>query len=168
MNGRPKINMELTKADKILEIIGLILLIAVWCITIIYYTKLPEVIPIHFNGKGEADGFGGKINILILPIIATILFIGLTKLNKYPHIFNYPTKITQENALEQYTKATRMIRILKLVIVVIFGLIAFQKIRFANDQTAGLGKWFLPMTIGLIFIPLFYFVITSFKTKKSE
>ncbi|MCK0126930.1 DUF1648 domain-containing protein [Gelidibacter sp. F2691] len=166
MNGKPRIIIELTKADKILEIIGLTLLVAFWCMTIINYTNLPEVIPTHFNGMGEADGFGGKSNILILPIIATILFIGLTKLNKSPHIFNFPTKITQENALEQYTNATRMMRILKLVIVVIFGLIAFQTIRFANGQTTGLGKWFLPMTMGLIFIPLIYFIAKSFKTNK--
>ncbi|EIJ40343.1 Protein of unknown function (DUF1648) [Galbibacter orientalis DSM 19592] len=166
MNGRPKIKIELTKADKILEIIGLILLVAFWCMTIINYTKLPEIIPTHYNGMGEADGYGGKGNILILPVIATILFIGLTKLNKFPHIFNYPTKITQENALEQYTNATRMMRILKLIIVVIFGLIAFQTIRFANEQTTGLGKWFLPMSMGLIFIPLIYFIAKSFKTKK--
>lgn len=166
MNERPRIKIEATSTDKILEIIGLVLLIAFWCLTIINYAKLPEIIPTHYNGMGEADGFGGKGNILILPIIATILFIGLTKLNKYPHIFNYPTKITQENALEQYTNATRMMRILKLVIVVIFGLIAFQTIRFANGQADGLGKWFLPMTMGLIFVPLIYFVIKSFKTNK--
>ncbi|PVW13901.1 DUF1648 domain-containing protein [Marixanthomonas spongiae] len=166
MNGRPKIKIKPTKTDKTLEIIGLFLLVGFWCMTIINYTKLPEVIPTHYNGMGEADGFGGKVNILILPIIATILFIGLTKLNKYPHLFNFPTKITPENALEQYTNATRMMRILKLVIVVIFGLIGFQTIRFANGQINGLGKWFLPMTMGLIFIPLIYFIAKSFKRNK--
>ena len=164
MKENPKI--ETTKADKFLEIIGLISVVGLWCIIIINYTKLPEIIPTHYNGMGEPDGFGEKSDILILPIIATIMFIGLTKLNEYPHIFNYPTKITKENAVKQYTNATRMIRILKLVIVFIFGLIAFQTIRFANGQTDGLGKWFLPMTMGLIFIPLIYFITKAFKRNK--
>jgi hypothetical protein len=102
---------------------------------------------------------------LTLPLVATVLFIGLTILNKFPHIFNYPTEITEDNALRQYTNATRLIRYLKVIIVVIFGLIAFETIRHANGQTEGLGIWFLPMTMGLIFIPLIYFLIKSTKTK---
>jgi len=101
-----------------------------------------------------------------LPLIATVLFVGLTFLNKFPHIFNYPTNITPHNALRQYTNATRMIRYLKLVIVVIFGLIAFKTIQNGNGEANGLGIWVLPLTLGLIFIPLIYFVIKSFKTKQ--
>ncbi len=161
MKEIPKI--ETTKTDKILEIIGLISVIGLWCMIIINYTKLPEIIPIHYNGMGEPDGFGKKSEVFVLPIIATIMFIGLTKLNKYPHIFNYPTKITKENAVKQYTNTTRMIRFLKLVIVFVFGLIAFQTIRYANGHTDGLGEWFLPTTMGLVFIPLIYFIAKSFK-----
>jgi uncharacterized membrane protein len=168
MKKRPKIEIEPTKVDKILEIIGLVLLVALWCMILIHYTKLPETIPIHYNERGEADRFGGKQDILIIPIIATVMFIAITKLNKYPHLFNYPTKITQENAVEQYTNATRMIRILKLVIVFIFGLIAFQTIQFVNGQTDGLGKWFLPITMALMLVPLMYYVAKSFKIKSNK
>jgi hypothetical protein len=59
-----------------------------------------------------------------------------------------------------------MIRYLKLSIVVIFGLIAFKTIQNANGEADGLGVWFLPMTLGLIFIPLTYFVIKSYKTTR--
>jgi hypothetical protein len=117
-------------------------------------------------GFGQADGFGGKGNILTLPFIATTLFAGLTILNKFPHVFNYPINITADNALKQYTNAVRLIRYLKFIIVIIFGLIALQTIRNANGQTSGLGVWFLPLILGLIFIPLIYFVIKSFKPTK--
>ena len=33
------------------------------------YPSLPEIIPTHFNIKGEADGFGGKDSIYLGPII---------------------------------------------------------------------------------------------------
>jgi hypothetical protein len=59
-----------------------------------------------------------------------------------------------------------MIRYLKLIIVVIFGLIEFKTIQNANGQADGLGIWFLPMTLGLIFIPLIYFVVKLFKATK--
>ena len=147
MRERPKLKLELTTFDKTLEILGWISILAIWVLTITNYTNLPDTIPIHYNGAGQADGFGGKDNILTLPLIATILFVGLTILNKFPHVFNYPTNITADNALRQYTNATRLIR-------------------YLNGQTSGLGVWFLPLTLGLIFIPLTYFVIKSFKTTK--
>lgn len=166
MNERPKIKLELTTYDKTLEILGWTSILAIWVLTISNYSNLPDTIPIHYNGAGQADGFGGKGNILTLPLIATVLFIGLTILNKFPYVFNYPTNITADNALRQYTNATRLLRYLKFIIVVIFGLIALQTIRNVNGQTSWLGVWFLPLTLGLIFIPLTYFLIKSFKTTK--
>lgn len=166
MEERPKIKLELKGIDKLFELVGWISIIAIWGLTISTYTNLPDTIPTHYNGAGQADGFGGKENILTLPLIATILFVGLTVLNKFPHVFNYPTNITQDNALGQYTNATRLIRYLKLIIVVIFGLIAFKTIQNTNGEADGLGIWFLPVTMGLIFIPLTYFVVKSLKTKQ--
>jgi uncharacterized membrane protein len=166
MNDRPKIKLELTTIDKTFEILGWASILAIWALTISNYTILPDTIPIHFNGAGQADGFGGKGNILTLPLIATILFVGLTILKKFPHVYNYPTNITADNALKQYTNATRLIRYLKFIIVVIFGLIALQTIRNVKGETNGLGVWFLPLTLGLIFIPLTYAVVKSFKSTK--
>jgi len=153
--------MELTATDKVIELIGWFALLAIWFLTITSYSNLPDTIPIHFNGAGQIDGFGKKVNILILPLIATVFFVGLTLLNKFPHIFNYPTKINKDNALRQYTNMTRMNRYLKLVFVVIFGLLALKTIK----STGGLGVWFFPLTMGLIFLPMTYFIIKSFRTK---
>lgn len=166
MEERPEIKLKLSIVDKTLEIIGWLLIISVWSLTITNYANLPETIPTHYDWAGHADEFGGKATILTLPLIATVLFVGLTILNKYLRFFNYPTVIMQDNAFGQYTKATRMIRYLKLIIVVIFGLIAFKTIQNSNEEADELGLWFLPLTMVLIFIPLIYFVIKSFKTKQ--
>lgn len=162
---RPKITLIPTMADKLVEVLGWLILLTLWGWTISHYSALPDTIPTHFNGAGEADGFGSKASIIGLPIIATLLFIGFTVLNRYPHIFNYPTTITQDNALRLYTLATRMLRYLKLILVVVFGGITFKTIQTANGESSGLGGWFLPLTAGLIFIPLIYFVIKSVQGK---
>ncbi len=168
MSKRPKIKLKLNHTDKILEIIGWISIFGIWTLTLTNYFELPEIIPTHYNETGKADGFGNRSNILALPIISTILFLGLTTLNKYPHIFNYPSEITEENALNQYTNATRMMRVLKLVIVIIFGLIVLKTIQSVNGNADGLGTWFLLLTMGLIFIPMFYFLINAKKKKTIE
>jgi hypothetical protein len=162
---RPKIKRELTPADRIAEFAGWLCIAAFWGLIATKYAALPPVISTHYNAAGHADGSGAKATILILPVIATVLFAGMTLLNQFPHIFNYPVKITKENALIQYTNATRMIRYLKLVIVVIFGFIAFQTIQAAGGHADGLGIGFLPLTLGLAFIPLTYFIIKSFKAR---
>jgi uncharacterized membrane protein len=158
---RPKLKVQLTTTDKLLELLGWGVLLALWVWTGTSYSNLPDTIPTHFNATGEADGFGRKASIVSLPVVATLLYIGLTLLNRVPHIFNFPTPVTQENALIQYTNATRMIRSLKFILVLVFAGISFQTIK----QADGLGVWFLPVTLGLIFLPLIYFVIKSFQTK---
>jgi uncharacterized membrane protein len=162
MNKRPKIAIPFKQSDKVLEILGWAAMFGIWVLTLVNYFDLPETIPIHYNAAGEADGFGDKTTILALPSIATLLFLGLTALNQHPHVFNYPSKITQENALIHYTNATRMIRVLKLVIVFIFGMIAFKTIQHVHGNAAGLGTWFLPVTMVLIFIPIVYFLIATY------
>lgn len=165
MEARPKYKIELTATDKIFEIIGWFLVGGIWVLTLINYSNLPDIIPIHFNALGQADDFGNKAIILVLPLIATVLFVGLTILNNFPHIFNYPIDITKDNALKQYTNATKLIRYLKLVVVFMFGIIVFKIIQNANGQADGLGVWFLPLILGLIFIPLTYFLVKSFKIR---
>lgn len=163
MEKRPKIKVGLTTTDKALEFVGWLSIVAVWGLTITTYTNLPDTIPTHFNAAGQADGFGGKATIFILPLIATILFVGMTVLNNFPHLFNYTNKITQENAVGQYTNATRLIRYLKLIVVFIFGLIDFETIQNVNGETDGLGIWFLPLTFVLVCIVPIYFVAKSSK-----
>ncbi|MBK7697643.1 MAG: hypothetical protein IPJ39_02405 [Saprospiraceae bacterium] len=157
MKQRPIIKLELTTTDKAIELLSWISIMAIWLLTIISYTNLPDIIPTHYNA---AEG------ILIEPIIATFIFVGMTILNKFPHTYNYLTEITTENALKHYTDATRLIRYLKLNIVIVFGLILLQTIRHANGQADGLGVWFTPMTIALLFIPIAYYLIKSSQAKK--
>jgi len=165
MNKRPRMKLQLNQTDKILEVLGWVSVVGIWALTLTNYSILPEIIPIHFNGAGKADGFGNKTHIFVLPIISSLLFIGFTILNKSPHIFNYPSQITKENALRQYTNATRMMRVLKLVIVLLFGLIVFREIQIVNGNANGLGAWFLPFTIGVFIILTLYFLMMSMKDK---
>jgi uncharacterized membrane protein len=163
MKERPRKKLFLTTADKTIEFSGWFLLIVLWLFVILTYDDLSETIPVHFDKSGQADRFGSKSSIFLLPIFATIIYSGLTILNKYPHLFNYIKEITNENALNQYTNATKMIRYLKLIIVFIFGLISILTVQNESRVMDELGKWFLPLILGLIFIPIFYFYLRSIK-----
>ena len=159
--GRPRIKLKLTKLDLGIELLGWLLLAGIWLLIITHFSELPETITIHYNAAGEADGFGNKWNILILPIIATVLLIGMTVLNRFPHDFNYAKNITEENAFQQYTQATRLIRFFKLSIVLLFGIIVFGTIQSATGNSYGFGVWFLPITLVVIFTPIIVYLIKS-------
>lgn len=162
---RPNIRVQLTATDKAIEMLGWLLVGTIWLLTLLSYDKLPNTIPIHFDSLGNVDGFGEKATILTLPRVATAIFIGMTILNQFPQVFNYTTNITNENALRQYTNATRMIRYLKLIVVIIFGILVVFTVKSAHGNTADLGKWFLPLLLVPIFVLITYFTILSSKSK---
>lgn len=165
MQLNPKIKLPLTYLDKALDTLGLMLTLSLWGLSIFSFIQLPTIIPIHFNAAGEVDGYGSNSTLIILPILGTLLYIGLSLLNKRPHIFNYIVIITEENAAQQYIYATRMIRFLKISIVLIFNIVILSTYLSSVGFIKGLGLWFIPFIFGLTFIPTAYYIYKSFKTK---
>ena len=163
METRPKIKLILSQLDHRLELAAKVFLVVMWGLTVYTFWKLPEIIPVHFNASGQADSYGNKLTLLFLPILATLIYFGLTQLNKYPYIFNYMTKITADNAQRQYEIATRMLRFLKLVILIIFSLIILFTYLTTIGIINGLGIWFLPLTFVLLLVPIVFFISQSLK-----
>jgi uncharacterized membrane protein len=161
MDKRPKIKLTLSLLDKRIEFASRIFLVAMWGLTIFAILKLPEIIPVHFNFSGQPDAYGNKLTLLTLPLLGTIIFWGLSRLNKYPHIFNYWVKITEENAHRQYTSATRVLRFLKLSVLIIFSMIIVQVYLAANGTIGKLGAWFLPAMFLLLLTPQIVLMIRS-------
>ncbi len=168
MESRPVIKLKLTTTDKIIEWLGWLLLSVMWVMVIWNFSALPGTIPIHWNFKGEVDNYAGKHSIFILPVIGSFIFAGMTILNNYPHIFNYAVKIDESNAAMQYTNVTRMIRVLKTIVVFIFLFIIFKIIQSANEDNKSLEAWSLPLVTGIIVIPVIIFIFNSFRTKNKS
>lgn len=163
---RPRIKLSLTLTDKLVEICGWLCIGLLWWETFHYYPGLPDTIPVHYGFSGNVDAYGSKRMMLTLPTIATILFLGISLLNQFPHIFNYPVKINSENAERQYRAATRLLRYLKLLIPVIFGFIESETILSISSGSAKINGWFFPMMMGLIFIPLIVYILLAVRSNK--
>lgn len=165
MGTRPTPEIQTSWFDKLVEVLGWFFLILLWVITIFSYARLPEIIPTHFNASGQADDEGSKMILFFLPVIGTLIFVGLTVLNQYPHIFNYPVAITEANAQKQYNNAVRMLKVLKLILAVVFSILVFLIYHAASTDNGSLGIWFLPVVLGMILIPLGYFIYKAVKEK---
>lgn len=155
----------LTPLDNTLELLGKLFLVVMWGLTLYVFLKLPDRIPVHFNAIGQADRYGDKATLLVLPLLATALYMGITKINKYPHIFNYITKITESNAQTQYTLATRLLRFMKLSVLLLFSALIVLIYLTTIGVTSGLGVWFLPLFIGLLLVPTVMVILQSLKNK---
>jgi len=163
---RPKRQIELESIDRVIQAIGLIALVVLIGLPLYYFQQLPDIIPSHYGNygsNGEPDGFSGKRIIWTLPIIGIILNVGLHCLNKYPHTFNYPQKVTEENAKRLYTTATKVIRFLNAQIAIVFAYITYSTIHTALGTKSGLGKSFL-----LIFVLSNFFILGYLLYKSAQ
>jgi len=99
---KPKINPPLRTTDVIIEALAAICLIYMVTQLIIVYPGIDHQVPTHFGSSGKPDAWGSKTSLLLIPVVSIVIYAGLTVLNKYPYIFNYPVPITEENASKQY------------------------------------------------------------------
>lgn len=117
-----------------------------------FYNDLPDRIPKHFNAAGQPDAFGTRSSIWISPIVGVVLFIGMAVLNQYPHLFNYLKPITQDNYESQYRNATRLLRLINVIMVWVFAYITYGTIQTALGKVDGLGPGPVLGVVGLMVV----------------
>ncbi len=105
------------------------------------YPNLPDTIPTHFNIRGEADAYGGKDNIFLVPGIMAI--VGL-------FVFLLLSNIKKIDPKRYRAVDDGLYKKLAFFIVVILSLISFIIIFSASDHSIDIGKLLLP-TLGLAF-----------------
>lgn len=150
----PRFTLKKDQFDQLMESLALVGLIGLIILPVVYYESLPELIPIHFGLDGRPDGFGPKVMIWLLPGIGGFSFVGMKILCRYPRLFNYPVKITTENARRQYRLAVRLIRILTATQLWLFCYLTNTIIEVAlglqDELNMGLLLLFLAGTFGTI------------------
>jgi hypothetical protein len=153
------------KFEKMIEAINLLFVLGNIIFLVYAWNILPNRIPLHYTFSGQIDKYGGKYTLIFLPIVIVVMYLGLTLLCKFPHVFNYAVEITSENAERQYRIGVRYIMILKLAIVIIFSYIQFKSIQLAFNNKDSLGVWFLPIFLLVLFVPLIIYVKKSISMK---
>ncbi|MEJ9079190.1 DUF1648 domain-containing protein [Gordonia malaquae] len=73
------------------------------------YPSLPDEVPTHFNGVGEADSFGPRWSVLILAAIFTVIGALFPYLARKPQLFNLPVRVTEDNAQALYREGETML-----------------------------------------------------------
>ena len=152
---RPRLKVPFESIDVFVELISISIVLFMWLYVIYNYADLPDTIPTHFNGKGEPDDFGTKLTVWIVPGLATLMYIGIFILNRYPHLHNYMVNITEDNAMKNYRFSTRILRGVNFLCVLLMTFITYRIIESAKGVNFTFGSWFLPVVIGVsIILPI--------------
>ena len=163
---RPILIIPTTPIEKTYDRISLGLIFGMVVLAIWGFFDLPEIIPIHWNIKGQADGFGKRYWIGLFPLISLLFYFGNNKITKIPHKYNYLKKITEENVEEEYIFGRKVIRITHLVSKIVFALLIYSTVRGALTSDKNMVLGVLILLIVLILCPIIYSIYIFWRNAK--
>ncbi len=152
---------ENTRADRIMDLLGWILLIGTLAYLILGWSSFPDQIPMHYNGAGEIDRWGGKGEIIFIEVMMWILYFGIGVVEKYPQIWNTGVEVTAKNKEKVYRTLKYMLKTLKFLTALIFAYLIVNSL-----QSAPLPGWFTPAVMILVFGDMAFWLIRLFRIKK--
>ena len=167
--NQPKTPIKPSKTDLLVMRLGWLIVALNFILVAVFFLNLPETIPTHFNIKGIADGYGNKNDIWMLPLLNLITYLGLTLLitKVKPHHYNYPIKVTEENAPIVYGLSLKMLVWLNFGIAILFTLLSLHTLLLAKEiTTIDLGWLLLVFITSITFGPLF-FIYKMFSLSKA-
>jgi uncharacterized membrane protein len=158
--SQPQVEYQRSPADWLAETVAVAGLIIALVLPVCYWSLLPERVPSHFGVSGQADAWSARGFVWFLPAVTVFVYLLLTLVSLIPpRYYNYPWRITEENAPRQVRIVRRLLGVLKAELVWLFVYLTWQTIRVALGQISGLGSAFLPVTLVVVFgTVLYYFV----------
>jgi uncharacterized membrane protein len=160
-----KLEISRTRLEIYCEVVAAVTIAFVFIYLSATWTTLPDKVPTHFNFAGTPDDWGSKYSLLLLLGVTFVLYLGLSILSRFPHIYNYPFAITDENRQRQYLLARQMITALKAELVCVFVFITWQTISVARGSAQDLTGWFMPVFLVVVFGTV---IVYFFKARRSR
>lgn len=163
--NRPKLEIPATIFERVLDgaAIGAFVWIVAYLVSV--WGILPEQVPAHYNGAGEVDRWGAKWELVMLPVIAAVLWVGMTFLEQHPEWHNYMTELHERNIEFQYRNSRMMLNVLKNLIVHAFSYLSYRTTQVALGETDSIGGGFLPVFLFLMFASLIIFMTRSLRNR---
>lgn len=147
-------------ADKIMEAICLVLMIGIALYLILFWSRIPDKIPMHYDWGGNIDRWGNKGEIIIIPIMTWIMYLFLTGIEMLPKLWNTGVTVTAENAARVYRVLKYLMKTMKLIVVVDF---SFMTINTLVGQN--MPGWFTPVFLFLTFGNLIFWIVQLARVK---
>jgi uncharacterized membrane protein len=116
-----------------------------------FYSRLPERIATHFNAEGMANGFGTRSALWVLVGILCLLYLTLSAVERIPRVVNLKKPLAPEREQVVLAESMEMVSWIKVEICWMFAYICLAMVRNGMGLQVGLGRWFLPVTLLVVF-----------------
>lgn len=126
----------------LIDALSVVVLILGWRLALSVYPRLPERVPVHFGLRGEADRWGGRWMIFMIPLVST----AIVALDYW--IFEY---VSPGSPRPIPPEMKTPLHLLLLELSVIFTYITWRMSEVAFGRARGLGGWFLPLALIAVF-----------------
>lgn len=156
-----KIEIPETKYAKYVTIFCKVLLALTFLYLVWSWSRLPEKIPLHYNGAGKIDNFGSKWSLWFLYIVTLLMYGFITLTERHPGIWNTGVTVTRNNRDMVYLLLKHLIVTMKAGVTLIFCYLCIWTTTGRN-----LGVWFLPAVLLITFAPLAYYLIRMARLPK--
>jgi uncharacterized membrane protein len=164
----PQVVTPRSRIETALEVVSVSSVLAALGIVGSFWDALPERVPRHFGAAGNPDAFGSKGNILIPALLAVGLYVLLTLIQRIPpRLYNYPVRISADNAVAQYSAARACLAAIKAAVSVLLACGTWLTVQVALGHRQGLGGWFLPGLLVAIILPMVWYGSAAFRHRKA-
>lgn len=119
---------------------------------IIFWSKIPEQIPMHYNAAGVVDNWSDKTSLILLFFVIALLM-GVMSIAVYLVKTNMNSKYSKETEKSEMRVAYPMVILMNLVVQIMFAYIVFCCV-----TCRPLGSLFLPVVLIGTFAPLVYMI----------
>lgn len=119
---------------------------------IIFWGKIPDEIPMHYNAAGVVDNWSDKSSLILL-FFAVLMLMGVMSIAVYVVKTNMESKHSKEAEKSTMRIAYPIVVIMNLIVQIMFAYITFCSV-----TSRQLGSMFLPIFLIATFAPLGYLV----------
>jgi uncharacterized membrane protein len=116
-----------------------------------FYSRLPERIATHFNAEGMANGFGARSVLWVLVGIAVLLYVTLAAISALPGVVNLKRPLGAERERVALAESMALVGWVKVEVCWMFAYLLLAMVRNGMGLQVGLGWWFLPVTLAVVF-----------------
>jgi hypothetical protein len=137
---------------------GLVINLAIFAY---YWPKLP-------GAAAGAAGLAGwnRANVFIfVTMLPMVIYLGASLMGMFPQWFNYPVRVTEENAPRLYRLAANMMRYVKAEVTLCMLIIEWVFVQIGMGEDMSFSPYFIPIFIGMLILTLVFFIYEMYRQK---
>lgn len=129
---------------------------------IVFWSKIPNEIPMHYNAAGVVDNWSDKTSLILLFFVIALLM-GVMSIAVYLVKSTMDSKYSKESEKSEMEVAYPMVVLMSLVVQIMFAYITF-----CSAACRPLGTFFLPFFVTAVFVPLVYMIYKCGKIQNTS